>query len=113
MTHDYRHTLTPWVLEDRRERGEGFSIKSPSVHYSSCLVAHYIGESDAKFIVRACNTYDALVRIYEAAKKVMDLLEKHGSDAVPHLMDTDENCGQKLREFIAEYTKIIEPKAGE
>lgn len=56
-----KHTPTPWVLEDRRKRGEGFSIKSPTAHYSSCLVAHYIGENDANFIVRACNAHDDLV----------------------------------------------------
>jgi len=34
------------------------------------------------------------------AKKVMDLLEKHGSGIVPHLLDTDENAGQELRDAI-------------
>jgi len=108
MTYEYKPTPTPWMLEDRREQGEGFSIKSPSAHYSSCLVAHYIGETDAKFIVHACNSHAVLVGVYEEAKRVMDLLEKHGTD-------TNENCGQRLRELVKEYEKLSQAaeKAGE
>jgi hypothetical protein len=39
--------------------------------------------------------------MYEAAKKVMTALEKHGGSIVPHLMDTDDNAGQELREALA------------
>ena len=34
------------------------------------------------------------------ASRVMEALEKYGAGIVPHLMDTDENCGQKLRETL-------------
>ncbi len=34
------------------------------------------------------------------AKKVMELLEEHGPSIVPHLLDTDENPGQRLRDAI-------------
>lgn len=34
------------------------------------------------------------------AIKVMETLEKYGSSIVPHLMDTDDNDGQRLREVI-------------
>ena len=37
----------------------------------------------------------------KAAKEVMDALDKHGPSIVPHLVDTDENAGQRLRELIA------------
>lgn len=30
-------------------------------------------------------------------KVVMDLLDKHGPSIVPHLLDTDENAGQRFR----------------
>lgn len=38
------------------------------------------------------------VMIY--AREVMDKLESHGAEIVPHLMDTDENAGQRLREAL-------------
>lgn len=49
------HTSLPWALEDRTNKGEGFSIIATDVHYSSSGVAHYIRESDAKRIL-ACVT---------------------------------------------------------
>jgi hypothetical protein len=36
------------------------------------------------------------------AKRVMDLLEEHGASILPHLLDTDENAGQQLREALEE-----------
>ena len=37
-----------------------------------------------------------------AAKEVMAALQEHGSSIVPHLMDSDQNAGQRLRDAIAE-----------
>ena len=34
------------------------------------------------------------------AEKVMNKLEEHGASIVPHLLDTDDNDGQRLREAI-------------
>lgn len=34
------------------------------------------------------------------ANEVMQLLEKHGPGIVPHLMDTDDNAGQFLRDAL-------------
>lgn len=36
-----------------------------------------------------------------AAKEVMSLLRDHGPAIVPHLMDSDQNAGQRLRDAIA------------
>lgn len=36
-----------------------------------------------------------------AAKDVMDLLREYGASIVPHLMDSDQNAGQRLRDAIA------------
>lgn len=41
-------------------------------------------------------------KLTKAAKEVMGLLQKHGKEIVPHLLDTDENAGQRLRDAIAE-----------
>ncbi len=37
----------------------------------------------------------------EAATEVMAALEQHGAAIVPHLIDTDDNAGQRLREALA------------
>lgn len=43
---------------------------------------------------------EALGNVCKNAQRVMSLLEKHGADIVPHLLDTDENAGQLLREAL-------------
>ncbi len=35
-----------------------------------------------------------------AAKEVMGLLQEYGPSIVPHLMDSDQNAGQRLRDAI-------------
>lgn len=35
------------------------------------------------------------------AKQVMALLERHGPSIVPHLLDNDQNAGERLRAAIA------------
>jgi hypothetical protein len=42
------------------------------------------------------------VRLATSAKRVMDMLEEHGPSVVPHLIDTDDNPGQFLREDISQ-----------
>jgi hypothetical protein len=37
----------------------------------------------------------------EAAREVMDTLEEYGPSIVPHLLDTDQNAGQRLRDLLA------------
>lgn len=39
--------------------------------------------------------------LLSAAIEVMGLLEKHGPSIGPHLLDTDMNAGQRLRDAIA------------
>lgn len=47
--------------------------------------------------------YKALAgKLAEAADEVMKKLEQHGPSIVPHLLDTDENAGERLREVITE-----------
>lgn len=41
-----------------------------------------------------------LRRLALLAKTVMDDLEKHGPRIVPHLIDTDDNAGERLRKVI-------------
>lgn len=41
-------------------------------------------------------------RLALAAKDVMELLQRDGAKIVPHLLDTDENAGQRLRDVLEE-----------
>ncbi len=36
------------------------------------------------------------------ANEVMECLEEYGASIVPHLMDTDENSGERLRQLLKE-----------
>lgn len=40
-----------------------------------------------------------------AAKTVMDDLQQHGASIVPHLLDSDDNAGERLRLLIAKGSK--------
>lgn len=41
--------------------------------------------------------------VVDAAREVMAALEEHGGSIVPHLMDTDDNAGQRLRDALGRY----------
>lgn len=41
--------------------------------------------------------HEVLCMIAERAQELMGYLEKHGPNVVPHLMDTGDNSGQRLR----------------
>ena len=56
---------------------------------------------------RECMELRDQVRVLRGASStVMRLLEEHGPSIVPHLMDTDETAGQRLRDALA----ATEPK---
>lgn len=38
--------------------------------------------------------------LHREARRVMDLLEEYGPSIVGHLLDTDDNAGQRLRELL-------------
>lgn len=50
--------------------------------------------------------YSAMV---DAAESVMKHLEAHGPTGVPHLMDNDDNPGERLRQLIINARPVIEP----
>lgn len=43
---------------------------------------------------------ETLLEVAEYAREVMSYLEKYGSSIVPHLLDTDENPGERLRDAL-------------
>jgi pantothenate kinase len=64
------------------------------------LVAKVYG-NDAEEIEEHGRLIAAAPEFYATAKEVMDLLSKHGASIVPHLLDTDENPGERLRALLA------------
>jgi hypothetical protein len=50
----------------------------------------------------AINLIRDLRAVEVSAREVMDLLEKHGPSIVPHLLDDDENAGERLRTALRE-----------
>ena len=43
------------------------------------------------------------VALVRQARQVMQYLEEHGTSIVPHLLDTDENPGQRLRDLLDQW----------
>lgn len=99
MTKEIKHTPTPWVTEDRREKGEGTSIKSPTAHYSSCLVAHYISEIDATHIVKCVNAHDDLVAALGASMSYIRSITSSGDDVAGSVISL---CDRALKKVGAE-----------
>jgi hypothetical protein len=50
---------------------------------------------------------EMLRELIRRSSAVMTMLEVHGGAIVPHLMDTDENAGQFLREAIESARKLL------
>ena len=44
----------------------------------------------------------------DAAREVMEDLERYGPSIVPHLLDTDDNAGQRLRKALDEDARLRE-----
>lgn len=50
---------------------------------------------------------DAVVEVLIYAERVMDALKEYGPSIVPHLMDSDDNDGERLRKAIAKAKELI------
>lgn len=53
-------------------------------------------EQQDEMILENCALREAL----KLGKIVMDLLSEHGAEIVPHILDTDENPGERFRAAI-------------
>ena len=52
---------------------------------------------------------EALEGLITAASWVMDLLKTHGPSIVPHLLDTDDNAGERLRSALTAARALVKP----
>jgi hypothetical protein len=97
------------ITLDELEKLLAAATPGPWTHASDKLAAGNIKAPDnAALIVAAVNALPELLarvkRLEEAlrlGKIVMDMLEEHGPSIVPHLLDTDENAGQRFRDALA------------
>jgi len=64
-------------------------------------LAEFVSPLERDYLVALRNAAPALLAIAEAARDVERLLNEHGAAIVPHLLDTDENAGQRLRAALA------------
>lgn len=110
-----------WIADElNRAAGEGRSALASEIESEDDLIDFVEGSIDnsmdydwrcrdgAKSVAKdllAANAVrfadDPLLDVLQWAKVVMDYLGEHGPKVVPHLMDTDDNPGQRLREAIA------------
>ena len=98
-----QHTPIPWKAQ-RFPGQDDYTIWAPGATIARVPLRDVsINEqkANAEIIVRAVNSHAELLA---AAKEVMDTLRDHGPGIVPHLMDTDQNCGERLRQAIINAT---------
>jgi hypothetical protein len=50
--------------------------------------------------LKLCEEVELLREVARQARFVMAALEDHGASIVPHLLDTDDNAGQYLRDAL-------------
>ena len=65
------------------------------LHYAEALLSPLSAAPDGKEVKR-------LREALKLGKIVMDILDEHGPSIVPHLLDTDENAGQRFRAALKE-----------
>jgi hypothetical protein len=97
-----------WHADD-----DGFVVNTNGERVCDCMPGinfpPKLGNARARLIAIEHNALPSLLdeigrlhRVEQHARAVMGLLEKHGPSIVPHLLDTDDNPGQRLREAMGE-----------
>lgn len=88
----------------KESEGEHYLVSSTGAYQKiSAAAAEMIDKvlkawrEEGEHVIRLKKEKDEIKR---AARDVMDLLEEKGADIVPHLLDDDENAGQRLRELL-------------
>lgn len=113
MSKEAKHTPGPWVFHKSDNFGS-YSFCAYSQSPLKCMAsfqvyAHTYG-NDAATIAKLgraeanARLIAAAPELLETASRVMAILEEHGPSIVPHLLDSDDNAGQRLRDAIAKAT---------
>ena len=66
----------------------------------SCGCTFHGYTDDMAPIIEYCRGHAYNYDVFFYAKKVMDTLQEYGPSIVPHLLDTDENDGERLRNAL-------------
>lgn len=97
------------VLEDHYERDEEGRRRLVGGSSVPIRIVMVEAAEELERLRAAVNALPELVervkRLEEALKLgkiVMDMLDEHGPSIVPHLLDTDENAGQRFRAALKE-----------
>ena len=90
------HTPKPWRYRDENVQN-GYRV----FRFNEFAGSFCQWDGDGEVVWENAKLIAAAPDLLESSQKVMSLLEKHGSSIVPHLMDTDENAGEELRQAIA------------
>jgi len=80
-----------WVFEREEESYHIFERREKA---ADVWITEVDNRANADLITQCPN-------LYEAGKEVMALLNQHGGAIVPHLLDTDDNPGEFLRQALA------------
>lgn len=97
---EIKHTPGPWsVVPHSRHK---HSVSGGMWTNFAKVVTRISGRSEdsAEGLANA-RLIGAAPELLSAAIEVMQALEEHGPSIVPHLLDTDMNAGQRLRDAIA------------
>lgn len=60
------------------------------------------------YIAGARDVTRKVTALREAAWQVMSVLRRHGASVIPHLLDSDDNAGQRLRDLVGERPSLTE-----
>lgn len=115
-----RHTPGPWDVLPAYNY-VGYAIAPRGTLPTLAAVERPAGRKDTinvhafnfpgEMLANAC-LIAAAPDLYKNAKEVMAALEEHGASIVPHLLDTDDNAGQRLREAIAKADEYLQTEKG-
>jgi len=104
------HTPTPW-------KADGYDIRGRIT-----VVAHADTEENAAWIVRACNSHDALVAVCERVVACLDRLAEHDEEQAKNtrfetLRDSCRDAAKNYRATAADVRKALStatpPEAGD
>lgn len=95
-------------IQRRFQEGHAFAEENDAIYDRLCAAYGDTSDEEPIDVLVAARMKKAeaevkrLKRVSKWAEVVMEMLEKHGSGIVPHLLDTDDNPGQELREALAD-----------
>ena len=107
-------TKGPWDVSSTYD-GALTVLQMRHPHKQICINADYAAmpegykasHENAELIALSRNHFAALVRVAMAADEGMAALAEHGASIVPHLVDTDENAGERLRSALSSLTQSL------